>query len=208
MIFLDINASKEKRSISLDLVRKISDEAYMPFSIGGGINNLEQISSILNLGAERVVISTAIWEKPNFIKEASKAFGSSTISVCMDIKKSLFRSEQVWYLNAQKPTKINPVIFAKKMEEDGVGELIIQSVDLDGIMEGYNLELLDKISNSVSIPITALGGAGNLMHMREAYKKINLNGLASGSSFIYHGKEKGILINYPNKQDILQNFIK
>jgi len=202
LVFLDITASKENRLISLDFVKDVGEEANMPFAVGGGIRSIEDIRKIISAGAEKVVINSYAAENPDFIKEASDTFGSSTIVVCIDVKKKLFGGLQTWTLNGSKSTKFSPVDFAKLMEEKGAGEIIIQSIEKDGSMEGYDLDLIKSISESVSIPVVALGGAGKLIHLEEGYQKGFANGLASGSLFVYQGSKRGVLINYPSKTEL------
>jgi cyclase len=202
LVFLDITASKENRLISLDFVKDVGEEANMPFAVGGGIRSIEDIRKIISAGAEKVVINSYAAENPDFIKEASDTFGSSTIVVCIDVKKKLFSGLQTWILNGSKSTKFSPIDFAKLMQEKGAGEIIIQSIERDGTMEGYDLELIKSISESVSIPVVALGGAGKLIHLEEGYQKGFANGLAAGSLFVYQGSKRGVLINYPSKTEL------
>jgi cyclase len=202
LVFLDITASKENRLISLDFVKDVGEEANMPFAVGGGIRSIEDIRKIISAGAEKVVINSYAAENPDFIKEASDTFGSSTIVVCIDVKKKLFGGLQTWTLNGSKSTKFSPVEFARLMEEKGAGEVIIQSIEKDGTMEGYDLDLIKSISESVNIPVVALGGAGKLIHLEEGYQKGFVNGLAAGSLFVYQGAKRGVLINYPSKSEI------
>ncbi len=201
LAFLDIEASQHNRSISLDFVKKVGEEANMPFSVGGGIRSLHDIEAIIKAGAEKVVIGSYAAINPDFIAEAVNTFGSSTICVCMDVKKTLYSSERVYINNGKEKTNYQPDVFAKLMEEKGVGELIVQSITQDGTMSGYNIKLLQRITEQVSIPVTALGGAGNLFHLKEAYLSANVTGLAAGSLFVFHGQHKGVLINYPNHEE-------
>lgn len=203
LVFLDIEASKKKRLISLDFVKNVGEESDMPFAVGGGIRTVNNIRSIINAGAEKVVIGTYAAENPNFIFEASNTFGSSTVSVCIDVKKRFMGKKGVWVLNATKSTQYSPVEFAMLVEEKGAGEIIIQSVDRDGVMEGYDIELVKEIAQNVNIPVIALGGAGNLLHLHEAYTKGYANGLAAGSMFVYQGTKRGVLINYPDKEELI-----
>ncbi|MCD6018666.1 MAG: hisF2 [Bacteroidetes bacterium] len=202
LIFLDINATIEKRCISIDLIKTIGEEASMPFAVGGGIRTIENIKKIIANGAEKVIIGSYAAEKPDFIKEASERFGSSAISVCLDVKKNFFGKEYAWTRNGKKSTGITPETFAKLMEENGAGEIIIQSIEKDGLMTGYDIDLIKKISSSVTIPVIALGGAGNLSHLKEAYLNGLASGLAAGSLFVFQGKKHGVLINYPDKNEL------
>jgi len=197
LIFLDIMATKENRLISLDFVRNVGEEAHMPFAVGGGIKTIDDIRKIINAGAERVIIGSQAAIDPDFIAKATATFGSTTIIVCMDVKKDFLGREKVWIQNGRKQIAYSTVVYAKLMEELGVGELIVQSITRDGTMEGYNLELIKKVSENVKIPVVALGGATNLQNMKQAFTEGYANGLAAGSLFVYFGTKKGVLINYP-----------
>ena len=200
LVFLDIIATKQKRIISLDFVKEVGEEANMPFAVGGGINTIEDIRNIINAGAEKVIINSAALKRPAFIKEAADTFGSSTIVVCIDISKSFLGKKKVKSHAGVKHQFDDPNEFAKIMEEMGAGEIIVQSMDRDGVMNGYDLELLSQISACVNIPVVALGGAGTFEHYIEAVNIAKCSAVAAGSHFVYHGPRNGILINYPNKE--------
>jgi cyclase len=206
LIFLDINATNENRTISLDLVREIGEECNMPFSVGGGIKTIDQIRDILKAGAEKVCINTAAVKSPEFIKEAADYFGSSTITVSIDVKKKLFGKYEVVTENGRKSTKNSPMEFAQKMEKMGAGELLLMSVDNDGLMQGYDIELIKNVSDSVSIPVIACGGAANLNDFRRANEVGHASAVAAGSMFVYHGPRKAVLISFPTKDDLIQTF--
>lgn len=203
LVFLDIGASRNNQLISLDFVKNVGEEARMPFAVGGGIRSAEDIKTLINAGAEKVVINTHAARNPDFIREASDAFGSSTIVVCIDVKKTLFGAQRTWILNGSKSTEYTPVEFAQLMEKNGAGELIIQSIDKDGTMEGYDIELVRSISTSVNLPVVALGGAGKKEDLEEAYRNGHANGLAAGSLFVYQSKKRGVLVNYPDKGELI-----
>lgn len=205
IVFLDILASKENRLISLEFIKNIGEEAHMPFAVGGGIKSIEDIEQIIKSGAERVIINTSAVENPDFIKQACEQFGSSTIVVCIDVKKRLLKGNCVHYLSGTKSTNYTPQEFALEMETLGVGELIIQSIDQDGVMDGYDLELIKSISLKVKIPVVALGGAGSDKDLEDGFNKAYANGLAAGSHFIFHDKNRGVLINYSNKSELRFN---
>ena len=207
LVFLDITASKEKRKISLDFVRKVGDECNMPFAVGGGIRTIEDIREILNSGAEKVVINTAAAEKPDFIRQASEEFGSSTIVVSMDVKKKFLGDNTVWTYSGSKATIYDPVTYAKLVAEKGTGEIIIQSIDHDGMMEGFDMDLISKISNSVTIPVVACSGAGSYQHLRQAVKEANASAVAAGSLFVYHGARRAVLVNYPSPEELSKMFV-
>lgn len=206
LVFLDINATLENRTISKELVKKIGEEANMPFAVGGGIRELKDIEELLKVGVERIIINSYAVLNPEFIKSAVNDFGSSSIIVCIDVKNQIFNGEKVYIKNGKKLTKYKPVEFAQLMQSFGVGELIIQSIDKDGTMNGYDFELISKIANILEIPIIALGGAGNINDMKNMHQHQNINGLAGGSIFVYKDEMRGVLINYPNKSEIKDIF--
>ena len=202
LIFLDIEASKNNRLISLDFVKNVGEEAGMPFGVGGGVRSIEDIRAIINAGAEKVVINTYAGQNPDFIREASETFGSTTIVVCIDVKNKIFKGARSWILNGSLSTEFQPLEFARLMEKNGAGELIIQSIENDGTMEGYDIDLIRSITSEVSVPVVALGGAGIKEHLVEAYRDAQANGLGAGSLFVYQGKKRGVLINYPEKNEL------
>lgn len=207
LVFLDILATKENRSIDISFVEKLGDECNMPFAVGGGIKTVKEIKSILNAGAEKVIINSAAANDPSFIKNAAAEFGSSTIVVCIDVKKNFFGKELTYIAGGTQSTGKGAVEFAKKMEENGAGEIIINSIEKDGLMTGYDLALVKKVSEAVSIPVVACGGAGTLSHMNECVSQSFASAVGAGSMFIYHGPRKGILINYPSKDELKQSFL-
>lgn len=206
LVFLDILASKEKRSISLDFVRNVGDEANMPFAVGGGIRTIQSIKQIINAGAEKVIINTFAAENPDFIKQASDVFGSSTIVASIDVKKKLFGKKQVYTLGGSNSIGLDPFSFARLMEEKGAGEIIINSIERDGIMAGYDLDLVREISKAVTIPVVAAGGAGIIEDFKKAVNESYASAVAAGSMFVYHGARRAVLINYPSSEELTKIF--
>lgn len=202
LVFLDILATREGRLVSLDFVRDVGEEANMPFAVGGGIRSLESIRAILSAGAEKVVINTFAAENPDFIAQAADSFGSSTITVCIDVKSKRLGGQRTWTAGGTRATSYAPEQFARLAEEKGAGEIIVQSIPRDGTMEGYDLELVRRVSDAVTIPVVALGGAGAVEHLREAYDRTHASGLAAGSLFVFHGPRRGVLINYPDRAEL------
>jgi imidazole glycerol-phosphate synthase subunit HisF len=201
LVFLDILASQEHRSISIDFIRNVADEANMPFAVGGGINTLKTIELIIKHGAEKVIVNSHAVLHPEFIKQASNEYGSSTIAVSLDFQRRRFRGDQVVTHGASRKSSVDPVEIAKIMEAMGAGELIINSVDRDGTMDGYDLNLLKLISSNVSIPVVAAGGAGKLVDFKLAADSY-ASAVAAGSLFVYHGPRKAVLINYPEQEKL------
>lgn len=199
LVLFDTSATKQGRTISMGLVQDIASEAKMPFAVGGGISSLSDIRSILSAGAEKVVISTAGLERPDFIREASEKFGSSSIMVCIDVKKNFFGRQTVRTRAGKKNLKSEPLDAALLMEKMGAGEIIIQNIDQDGVMSGYDVPLIKTVADAVGVPVIALGGAGSLDHMKEVYRMTNVSALASGSLFCFQNRDRGVLINYPSR---------
>jgi cyclase len=197
LVFLDTQATKQGRSIDTEFVRKVGEEADMPFAVGGGIRSLKTIQEVLKCGAEKVILNTIAVEDSEFVRKAADEFGSSSVVVCLDVKTTLFSGARVWSHAGTRAMKKDPVTYALQMQENGAGELIVQSIERDGAMRGYDVELIRSISEKVTIPLVALGGAGSLDDMKEAYVKGYANGLAAGSMFVYQSARRGVLINYP-----------
>lgn len=202
LVFLDITASKKRRLISVDFVKAVGEESQMPFCVGGGIATLGDIKTIVAAGAEKVVLNTCAGRDPDFVKAASAEFGSSTVVICIDVKRTLFRGERTWVVGGSRATRFSPLDFARLMEDKGAGELIVQSIERDGTMNGYDINLIRSISQAVSIPVVALGGAGRNEDLVDGYRHGFANGLAAGSLFVYQDRRRGVLINYPEKRDV------
>ncbi|PCJ01406.1 MAG: imidazole glycerol phosphate synthase subunit HisF [Flavobacteriales bacterium] len=198
IVLLDIDATKENRTISIDLVKEVGEEANMPFSVGGGIKDIETIKKLTQAGAERVILSSYAIENPSFVKKATEHFGSSTICVCIDYKKTLFGKQKVHIESGKKNIGRDTHTIALEMQNAGAGEVIIQSINKDGAMTGYDLEMITQISKALAIPVIALGGAGSITDIEDGYKKAYANGLAVGSFFVFKGKHRGVLIQYPD----------
>lgn len=208
LVFLDITASKEGRTISVELVKDIGDEAFMPFGVGGGINNINQIEQLIKAGAEKVIINTSALINPHLVENAAKIFGSQSIVVSIDVKRSLFGKYECWINDGTKNTKKDPLIMAKQYDELGAGELIVNSMDLDGMMSGYDIKLIKSVSDEVTIPVVACGGAGNMENLMDGYYNGNAHAVAAGSMFVFHGPRRAVLINYPTKSVVKELFNK
>jgi len=204
LIFLDITATIEGRCISSELVKSIGEEAYMPFAVGGGITNINQIHQLISAGAEKVIINTSCVKSPELISEASRQFGNQSIVAAIDFKKAIFGKLRI-YIN-DGSTQVNTDIeqHIRILEESGAGELFINSIDRDGMMSGYDLELVKYISDLVKIPVIACGGAGDLSDLAKVTRQAKASAAAAGSMFVYHGSRNAVLINYPDKQELIQ----
>lgn len=206
LVFVDIDATVEKRVVSADLVRRIGDEAFMPFAVGGGITSVENIGELLTAGAEKIIINSSAVQNPDLIAKAAGMFGSQSIVVSVDVKRGFFDKRSIHIRGGSKKAGIGLGEHLRKMEDLGAGEIIINSIDNDGMMRGYDLDLIREVSESVSIPVIACGGAGNLDDLASGYKDGNASALAAGSMFVYHGPRKAILINYPDRDELNMTF--
>lgn len=204
LTFLDISASLEKRKPNLKILNEIASECFMPLSYGGGISSIDDIKDVLNQGVEKVIINTAACENPQFIKSAAQIYGNSTIVVSIDVKKNMFGKYNVYTLSGNKKTKHDIIEYAVQMEEAGAGEILLNSIDRDGTMTGYDIELIKSVTELLSIPVIACGGAGTYLHFKEAVVNGGASAVAAGSMFVYQGPHKAVLISYPDQKELKQ----
>ena len=184
LVFLDIAASYEKRKNRIDLVEKVAKQIFIPFTVGGGINSIDDIRNLLNAGADKVSINTAALENPNLIKESSEKFGSQCIVVAIDAKR-IGNKWKVFIQGGRQETNLNADSWAKKVEALGAGEILLTSMDKDGTKRGYDLELTRTISENVNIPIIASGGAGSLDSITKVLKEGKADAALAASIFHY-----------------------
>jgi len=206
LIFLDITATPNKKKPPLDFLKEIASECFMPLSYGGGITTTEEIKDILKVGIEKVCLNTIAFENTEMVKKSVGRYGSSTICVSIDVKKNFWGKYEIYTHCGKESTKLDPVKFAIEMDKIGVGELMINSIDRDGMMQGYDTELLKKITSQVSMPVIASGGAGTLEHFGDAVKNGGAAAVAAGSMFVFQGKHKGVLISYPAQENLKKVF--
>ncbi|MEI7801600.1 MAG: AglZ/HisF2 family acetamidino modification protein [Bacteroidota bacterium] len=200
IVVLDIDASKKNQTINFDLIKDLASECFMPLSYGGGIKTLKEIEQLIKTGVEKVILNSSALENPALIKEATKQFGSSTIVVSIDITKSFF-GNYILYSAAGKMIISSWKYHLMQMEDAGVGEILIQTVQHDGIMKGYDLKLIGEISRAVSIPVIACGGAGSFSDLRSVISS-GASAAAAGSMFVYTGVHKAVMISYPSSSDM------
>ncbi|MDC1167246.1 AglZ/HisF2 family acetamidino modification protein [Candidatus Pelagibacter sp.] len=206
LFFFDISTGKKQQSINFNLIADIASEAFMPLGYGGGIKDIYQIEQLFKIGVEKVAINTAAFFDQNFIKDAVKVVGSQSIVISIDVRKTFLGKYEVYVNNGQENTKLDPVVYAKKMEDCGAGELIVCSIDREGTHKGYDLKLLELVSKAVDIPVIGLGGASSLLNMVEAKNKTSVSGLAAGNLFIYYGKHRAVLMTYPKYNELKKLF--
>jgi len=197
LIFLDITATPEKKEPPFRTISEIASECFMPLCYGGGIKTIEHIEKIFSLGVEKVSINTQAAENPALIKQAAELFGSQSIVASIDVKKSLFGKYEVYIQGGRKNTKLAPVSYAKHLEELGVGEIMLNSIDRDGTLQGFDLELTARVVEAVNVPVIACGGAGKVEDLAAAIKQGGASAAAAGSFFVFHGKHRAVLITYP-----------
>jgi cyclase len=202
LIVLDINATMEKREPDYKMIENLAEECRMPLCYGGGVTSSAQVERIVGLGVEKVAISTAIHENPKLVEEAAEKVGNQSVIAVLDVKKSLMDGQyEVWTHNAQKNTGKCPAKCAKELEKLGVGEIVVNSIDNDGVMKGYDFTLVEKIWNTIRVPMTVLGGAGSLQDIGQLISKYGVIGAAAGSIFVFKGIYRAVLINYPNRTE-------
>lgn len=202
LIVLDIDATTESREPDYKMIENLAAECRMPLCYGGGVKTVDQAQRIFGSGVEKVALSSAAIDNPGLVSEAAKIVGSQSIIVVLDVKKSLKTGEyKVWTHNGQKNTGKSPGDLAVQMERLGAGEIVINSIDNDGIMKGYDLDLVEKIRNVISLPLTVIGGAGSLNDISGLINKFGLIGASAGSLFVFKGIYRAVLINYPNREE-------
>lgn len=202
LVLLDIDARSEGRSISPEMVTSIADEISMPLAVGGGISSMKHAEALISAGAERVVLATGACDDPYLIKEAADHFGSSAVTVCIDAKVVADGKCRVFTHRGTTDTGLAPELLAQCAEDHGAGEIIIQSIDRDGEMKGYDIRLIASVAQAVSIPVVALGGAGAYADLAAAVTAGNANAAAAGSLFVYRSRTNGVLINYPTAAEM------
>jgi cyclase len=202
IVVLDIDATTEKRGPNFKLIEDIASECFMPMAYGGGINNMDQVRKIFNLGVEKVVINSAFEKQTELISQIANEYGSQSAVVSIDYKKGLIGSASVYTFGGRQKTGIDPLVYAKRAVDAGAGELFVTSIDRDGTRKGYDTTMIKKIAESVSVPVIACGGADNIEDFYRAVVDSNAAAVAAGSMFVYKGDIDSILINYPSQDEI------
>jgi cyclase len=200
LIVVDIRATLDGREPDFALIEEFASEAFMPLAYGGGVQSVEQIRRILAIGIEKVVIGSAATDG-KLISAAAATFGSQSIVVSVDVRKTLLGRREVWIRSGTRSTGIDPRAYAAQMEKHGAGELFVQSIDLEGTRAGYDLTLMSEVSRAVKIPVIACGGAGTLDDIRRLMHSSGV-AAAAGTMFVMHGKHNAPLISYPRPADI------
>ena len=198
IVVLDIDASKKGVEPNYELISEMAGEAFMPMAYGGGVSSVEQVRRLIRCGIEKVVINSAALHSKGWIREAAEIYGNQAIVGAVDVKKTLFGGYRVVTRSATEESKLDLDHHIASLVEAGVGEILLNSVDRDGMMSGYDLPLIKRVAESVSVPIVACGGAGTVEHLAEGVRS-GASAVAAGSMFVFHGKHRAVLINYSNE---------
>jgi cyclase len=200
LMFLDIGPKTRSDGPNFPLLERIASEAFMPFGYGGGVTTLEQVRRLYALGIEKVVLNSVVAANPGLVEAAAYHAGSTGVVVSMDVRRNWLGRASVWVEGATRDLKRDPVEYARYVEKLGAGEILVNAVHKDGTMEGYDLELIRSVSEAVSVPVVALGGAGSLQDFRAAIGH-GASAVAAGSFFVFHGKHRAVLITYPSREE-------
>lgn len=205
IVILDITATADGREPNYSLIADIASQAFMPLGYGGGISSTEQIEKLFRIGIEKVILNSACMSDLTLVESAVSLAGSQSIVVSIDIKKAFFGGYKVVFNSGKNISKYDPVEFAKAIEKAGAGEIILNSIDSEGVGKGYDLELIRKVTCSVGIPVVASGGAGKLSDFKDA-ALAGASAVAAGSLFTFHGKHRAVLITYPAYGELFDLF--
>lgn len=202
LMLVDIDATREGRAIDPAVVRSVSTACFMPLAVGGGVSNEAQAQALFAAGAEKVMLNTAAVRDPQLIRRLAERYGSQSIVVGIDAKSSLLGGRRVFVRSGDENTRLNPVAWAQQAESLGAGEILLNSIDRDGTMKGYDIELVRQIAETVSVPVIAAGGAGTVEHFAQAIHEGHASAVAAGSMFVFHGRRRAVLISFPDRSEL------
>jgi cyclase len=206
ILVLDIDATPKRRRPNIEFVEQFASECFMPMAYGGGITSMEDAERLFAAGVEKVCLNTAAVQQPELIRQLSQAFGSQSVVVSLDIRRSFFGKPMLYSHAGRKKSRLDPAEFAKKIEELGAGEIFVSAIDRDGTWVGYDLELISMISRQVGIPVIASGGAGKLGDFKAAIVEGGASAVSAGSFFVYQGPHRAVLVTYPNRASLKELF--
>lgn len=201
LVFLDIAAARRKTAPNIQVLKEIAGECFMPLAYGGGLTSVEQVREVLAIGFEKVVINSAAWTEPAFVPALAQYFGCSTIVGSIDVKRNWLGVEKVFIHGGTEAISMDVVSWARELERRGVGEIMINSIDRDGEMIGYDHDLIRKVAQAVSVPVIAVGGARNVVDLKSVIADANASAAAAGSMFVFQGKHRAVLISYPSAKE-------
>lgn len=201
LVLLDIEATTHHRGIDYETLEKVVSECFMPICYGGGVNALEDMRRLFNLGVEKISLGAAAFENPDLIRQASAEFGNQAVVVTLDVKKGLLGGYSVRTHQGKRDTRVTPVVAAQDMEKLGAGEILLNSIDRDGTWSGFDLKLIREVTSAVGLPVIACGGAGSLQDVRLAVTEGEASAVTIGSMAVFQGKDLGVLIKFPTRKD-------
>ncbi|MDB4652932.1 AglZ/HisF2 family acetamidino modification protein [Akkermansiaceae bacterium] len=201
LAIFDIDATVKSLEPNYGIIERIANQSRMPLCYGGGIKNISQAKRIFSLGVEKISLSSGCLDDPNLITEISNHVGAQSVVVTLDVRRQRFGGYRIYTHNGKKSKNIELLKFVKNAQSFGAGEIVINSIDRDGLMNGYDLGLVEKIRAATTLPVTILGGAGSLKHLAEIIGENGIIGVAAGSLFVFKGPYKAVLINYPSPQE-------
>ncbi len=197
----DIDATSKGIEPNYSLIERLASQSRMPLCYGGGVKTVQQALHIFSLGIEKIALSSSVISTPALITEIASKVGSQSVIVVLDVKKKTFGGYETYTRNGTKSTGVNPFKFAEEAQKLGAGEIIVNSIDQDGMMKGYDMALIDKMRNAISLPLTVLGGAGSLDDIAKVIDRHGIIGVAAGSLFVFKGVYRAVLISYPTKEE-------
>jgi imidazole glycerol-phosphate synthase subunit HisF len=197
LVLLDIDASRTGSEPNYELIAEVAGECFMPVAYGGGVRSLEQVRRLIRSGVEKVVINSAAFESMDVITQAARVFGSQAVVGGVDVRKTLLGGYKVVAKSATVETRVKLDDHVRRLVDAGAGEILLNNVDRDGTMAGYDLDLIRQVSRIVTVPLVACGGAGTVEHLRAAVQEGGASAVSAGSMFVFHGKRRAVLINYP-----------
>lgn len=202
IVLLDITATPQNRGPQFEVLKDIASEVFIPLAYGGGIRSMEDVRTLLGIGIEKLIMNTSAVENPSLIRDTADHAGSQAVVVSMDVKKNFLGKYEVFTRCGQKKTGLDPVKHAMEVEKMGAGEILLNSIDCDGMMQGYDIELVRRVADAVKVPVVACGGAGNLAHVAEVIQQGHASAAAAGSMFVFQGPLRGVLISYPSQKEL------
>ena len=202
LVLLDISATNNNRKPDFKILAELANECFMPLAYGGGINDFEDAKKIFQIGIEKVVINSIAFSKPAFITELAEHFGNQAIVASIDVKKNMLGKYQVYSNSGTKKQKVDPVAWAQELEQLGAGEILLTAIHQEGTWMGFDINIIEKISNAVNIPVIANGGASSIEDIGKAVKQGNASAVSLGSMVVYQNKGMGVLVNFPDTKKL------
>jgi len=202
LVFLDISATRESKKPPFDKLEEIASECFMPIGYGGGIRSLDEMKQVFGLGFEKVILNSATFDRPTLLTEAADTFGSQSVVASIDYRRNWLGRKQVFVHCGKKRVSQTLVEYARLVESLGAGEILLTSIDREGTFTGYDIASIREISDAVDIPVVAHGGAGTLNDVQDAIVRGGASAAAAGSIFVFHGKHRAVLVNYPERSEL------